>query len=199
MSRLQAGAMGVTATTIWLEDAVPRALDELGEQGRTVRMRIPVDVSAARADPGLLQRVLVNVIGNALRFSPPDQPPLIIASEEDDEHVEMRIIDHGPGISEDQREQVFLPFQRLGDRNNDTGVGLGLALSRGLVEAMGGTLVPETTPGGGLTMVLTLPTDEPPADSAAAEAAVATERAVVERLHRRLPASGDTSDPNPGR
>ncbi len=203
MSRLQAGAMGVTATAIWLEDAVPRALDELGEPGRTVGVRIPDDVSAAHADPGLLQRVLVNVIGNALRFSPPEKPPLITASEQDI-NVEMRIIDHGPGIPEDQREQVFLPFQRLGDRDNDTGVGLGLALSRGLVEAMGGTLIPETTPGGGLTMVLTLPTAEPPsdlsADPAAAGAAEAAERAIVERLHRRPAAGGrNAGDPHPGR
>jgi two-component system sensor histidine kinase KdpD len=199
MSRLQAGALGVAATAIWLEDAVPRALDELGEPGRTVGVRIPDDVSAARADPGLLQRVLVNVIGNALRFSPPDRPPLITAGERDTQ-VDLRIIDYGPGIPEDQRDQVFLPFQRLGDRDNDTGVGLGLALSRGLVEAMGGTLVPETTPGGGLTMVLTLPTAEPSAeptdDATAAEAAETTERAIVERLHRRLrPNAGQQAEP----
>jgi two-component system sensor histidine kinase KdpD len=201
MSRLQAGALGVAATAIWLEDAVPRALDELGEPGRTVGVRIPDDVSAACADPGLLQRVLVNVIGNALRFSPPDRPPLITADEQDT-HVEMRIVDHGPGIPKDQREQMFLPFQRLGDRDNDTGVGLGLALSRGLVEAMGGSLVPETTPGGGLTMVLALPTAGPDAADGAAEAA---ERAIVERLHRRQPAErnpgaeGNTGDPGPRR
>jgi two-component system sensor histidine kinase KdpD len=186
MSRLQAGALGVAPTGIWLEDAVPQALDELGEPGRDVRMHIPDDLSAAYADPGLLQRVLVNVIGNALRFSPPDRPPLVTATEHDTQ-VELRIIDHGPGIPEDQRDQVFLPFQRLGDRDNDTGVGLGLALSRGLVEAMGGSLHPETTPGGGLTMVVTLPSAEPPPDPSAADAAEVADRAIIDRLHRRSP------------
>jgi two-component system sensor histidine kinase KdpD len=191
MSRLQAGALGVAATTIWLEDAVPGALDELGEPGRTVAVHISDDLPAVHADPGLLQRVLVNVIGNALRYSPNGRPPLVTASEHD-ARVELRIIDHGPGIPEDQRDHVFLPFQRLGDRSNGTGVGLGLALSRGLIEAMGGTLVPETTPGGGLTMVLMLPATEP-ADTGAAAAADIAERAILQRLHRRPPTGPDAA------
>ncbi|RKF27655.1 sensor histidine kinase [Micromonospora globbae] len=156
MSRLQAGALGVTPAVIGLEDAVPRALDELGPQAAGVATDIPADLPAATADPGLLERVLVNVVANALRHSPPGQPPTITASAHANQ-VELRVIDTGPGIPEDQWEHVFLPFQRLGDRDNQTGVGLGLALSRGLAEAMGGSLTPETTPGGGLTMVLRLP------------------------------------------
>jgi two-component system sensor histidine kinase KdpD len=156
MSRLQAGVLGLTLTDIGIEEALPRVLDEIGQPGRTIQMRYAEDLLAVRADPAFLERILVNVIGNALRYSPADRPPIITASDHDN-LVELRIIDHGPGIPDDQRDQVFLPFQRLGDRDNTTGVGLGLALSRGLAEAMGGTLVPETTPGGGLTMVLTLP------------------------------------------
>ncbi|MFC7242079.1 DUF4118 domain-containing protein [Catellatospora aurea] len=192
MSRLQAGALGVAAVDVWLDEAVPTALDELGAPGRAVRVRIPDDLSAVRADPGLLQRVLVNVVSNALRFSPPDRPPLVTASEHG-ELVELRVVDHGPGIPEEQRDQVFLPFQRLGDRDNESGVGLGLALSRGLIEAMGGTLLPETTPGGGLTMVLNLPAVPTPAGLTSAEAAAA-DRAFAEGLHR--PAEGErTGDP----
>ncbi|MEV0157900.1 DUF4118 domain-containing protein [Micromonospora sp. NPDC050686] len=156
MSRLQAGALGVSASAIGLEDAVPRALDELGPAAADVTTDIPADLPAATADPGLLERVLVNVVANALRHSPPGRSPTITASAHAGQ-VELRVIDTGPGIPEDQWEHVFLPFQRLGDRDNTTGVGLGLALSRGLAEAMGGSLTPETTPGGGLTMVLRLP------------------------------------------
>jgi two-component system, OmpR family, sensor histidine kinase KdpD len=161
MSRLQAGALGVAPTATWLDEAVPSALDEIGEAGRSVTVTISDDLPAVSADPGLLQRVLVNVISNALRYSPNDRPPLVTASGHD-ARVELRIVDHGPGIPEEQWATVFMPFQRLGDRDNETGVGLGLALSRGLSEAMGGTLVPETTPGGGLTMVLNLRAAEPP-------------------------------------
>jgi len=153
MSRLQAGALGITAIEVGLEEVVPRALDDLGA---TVISQLPPDLPAVRADPGLLERILVNVIANALRYSPPGRPPMITGSTLGD-RVELRIIDHGRGIPSDQWEQVFQPFQRLGDHDNHTGVGLGLALSRGLTEAMGGSLVPDDTPGGGLTMILSLP------------------------------------------
>ncbi|SNY44656.1 sensor histidine kinase [Paractinoplanes atraurantiacus] len=156
MSRLQAGTLGMVPADVGLEDVVPRALDELGPAGRRVAVQLPDDLPAVRADPGLLDRVLVNVAGNALRYSPAGRPPTITGQVADG-RVELRVIDHGPGIPAADRDRVFLPFQRLGDRDNHTGVGLGLALSRGLTEAMGGTLTPEDTPGGGLTMVLTLP------------------------------------------
>jgi len=156
MSRLQAGALGVHPIPLGLEEVVPPALDELGEEGRSVELRIPGDLPEVLADPGLLERILVNVVGNALRFSPADRPPMLTASAHDD-RVELRIVDHGPGVPEEEQDVMFTPFQRLGDRDNSSGVGLGLALSRGLTEAMGGSLAPEPTPGGGLTMVLSLP------------------------------------------
>jgi two-component system sensor histidine kinase KdpD len=159
MSRIQAGALGVTAMDVGAEDVVPRALDDLGPAGRPVAVHIPDDLPYVHADPGLLERVIVNLVANALRYSPTGRPPLVTASALRDT-VEIRVIDHGPGIPRDRWDDVFLPFQRLGDRDNHTGVGLGLglALSRGLAEAMGGTLTPEETPGGGLTMTLALPT-----------------------------------------
>jgi two-component system sensor histidine kinase KdpD len=156
MSRLQAGALGMTPVSVGLEEVVPRALDELGPAARRVEVRIPDDLAAVRADPGLLDRVLVNVVGNALRYAPADRPPVITAADVAGQ-VRLSVIDCGPGIPASGRDRVFQPFQRLGDRDNHTGVGLGLALSRGLTEAMGGTLTPEDTPGGGLTMVIALP------------------------------------------
>ncbi|THV33701.1 sensor histidine kinase [Glycomyces buryatensis] len=163
MSRLQAGVLGASPVPIALDEAVPPALDELGEAAADVAVRVSADLPEVMADPGLLQRILVNVIGNALRFSPEGRAPQVGASAHR-ELVQLRISDHGPGVPEEDQELMFTPFQRLGDRDNTTGVGLGLALSRGLAEAMGGSLVPEATPGGGLTMVLTLPQRPAPAD-----------------------------------
>ncbi|WP_250035086.1 sensor histidine kinase [Paractinoplanes maris] len=156
MSRLQAGALAAHPVDVGLEDVVPAALDELGPAGRRITVRLPDDLPTAHADPGLLARVLVNVTGNALRHSPADRPPEVTGRASGD-RVELHVVDHGPGVPAGDRERIFQAFQRLGDRDNHTGVGLGLALSRGLTEAMGGTLIPQETPGGGLTMVLTLP------------------------------------------
>jgi two-component system sensor histidine kinase KdpD len=156
MSRLQAGALAMTPEAMSVAEVIAMALDELGPDGRDVAVQVPDAFFEVLADPALVERVLVNVTRNALRYSPPGRPPLISVSEHGG-FVETRIIDRGPGIPEDQWNHVFLPFQRLGDRDNATGVGLGLALARGLAEAMGGSLSPDNTPGGGLTMILRLP------------------------------------------
>jgi two-component system sensor histidine kinase KdpD len=156
MSRLQAGALAVFPRPTGLGDVVARALDDLGIGRKAVIVDIPDSLPAVRVDPGILERVIVNLAGNALRYSPPGSPPLLTASVLGG-RVELRVVDRGPGIPEQDRDRLFVPFQRLGDTDNTTGVGLGLALSRGLTEAMGGTLDPEETPGGGLTMTLSLP------------------------------------------
>ena len=156
MSRLQAGAMSIDVQPSSVDEVVARALDDLGEEGRSIVIDAPEELPLVRADPGLLERVLVNVGANALRYSPRERPPHLTCSRLGD-RVEVRIIDRGPGIPPGDWDRVFLPFQRLGDTDNTTGIGLGLALSRGLTEAMGGTLEPEETPGGGLTMVISLP------------------------------------------
>ena len=108
----------------------------------------------------LLQRVVVNLATNAIRFASDGVPPTIAASEFAS-NVQLRIIDTGPGIPDDRRHEVFVPLQRLGDTDNRTGVGLGLALCKGFVEGMGGVIDTEETPGGGLTMVVTLPVHVP--------------------------------------
>jgi two-component system sensor histidine kinase KdpD len=160
MSRLQAGALSVHPQPTAVDEVLARVLDDLAPAGRRVRVDLPDDLPPATADPGLLERVLANVVDNALHYSPPERPPALTGRRARD-RVEIRVVDHGPGIPVQQRDRVFLPFQRLGDTDNTQGVGLGLALSRGLAEAMGGTLDPEETPGGGLTLVLSLAAAEP--------------------------------------
>jgi len=156
MSRLQAGRLSVFPAPVGLDDVIPGVLSDLGAAAHAIVVTVPDDLPLVLADPALLERVIANLLSNAARYAPPEHPPLVAASALGD-RVEVRVVDRGPGLSEKDREQVFTPFQRLGDTDNTTGIGLGLALSRGLTEAMGGTLTPEDTPGGGLTMVVTLP------------------------------------------
>jgi two-component system sensor histidine kinase KdpD len=156
MSRLQAGALSLFPKPSGLDEIVALALDDLGPAGRDITVEIPETLPAVRADPAILERVVVNLAENALRHSPAGKAPLLAASALGD-RVELRVVDRGPGIADDDKDRVFVPFQRLGDTDNTTGVGLGLALSRGLTEAMGGTLTAEDTPGGGLTMTVSLP------------------------------------------
>ena len=156
MSRLQAGALSLFPRPVGVDEIVARSLDDLGPRSRSVVVDIPESLPEVRVDPAILERVVVNVTENALRYSPPGHPPILTASALGD-RVELRVIDRGPGIPAKERDRVFVPFQRLGDTDNTTGVGLGLALSRGFTEAMGGTLTAEDTPGGGLTMAISLP------------------------------------------
>jgi two-component system sensor histidine kinase KdpD len=156
MSRLQAGALSLFPRPSGLEEIVSRALDNLDPAARGITVDIPESLPEINVDPAILERVIVNLTENALRYSPRDKPPLLTASALGD-RVELRVVDRGPGIPEKDRDRMFVPFQRLGDTDNTTGVGLGLALSRGLTEAMGGTLTADDTPGGGLTMTVSLP------------------------------------------
>lgn len=160
MSRLQAGALSVhPRPTVLLE--VLAGVVRLGE-GR-VELAIPEDLPMIRADAGLLERVLANLVANADRLLPPGEK-VVIAAERVGGRVAVRVVDHGPGVAPERFEEIFAPFQHFGDRST-TGVGLGLAIARGFTEAMGGTLTPSPTPGGGLTMTVTLEV----ADAAAAD------------------------------
>ena len=154
VSRLQAGVLGVTLADVALDEVAGGALDELGLGPGDVELDLAA-VPSVRADAALLQRIVVNLLANAVRYSPAESRP-VLATSAFGEKVQLRVIDSGPGIPVDRRDEVFLPFQRLGDLDNETGVGLGLALSKGFAEAMGGTLDVEDTPGGGLTMVVEL-------------------------------------------
>ncbi|MFE5038923.1 ATP-binding protein [Streptomyces sp. NPDC056683] len=153
LSRLEAGVLTLNLRATALEEVLPTALADTptaevhGE---------PEDMPPLLADPPLLERVIANLVGNAARYSPPGARVLVTASALAG-RAELRIIDRGPGLPAGGRDRLFEPFQRLGDTDNTTGLGLGLALARGLTEAMDGTLTPEDTPGGGLTMVVSLP------------------------------------------
>ncbi|MCU1421639.1 MAG: Histidine kinase [Microbacteriaceae bacterium] len=155
-SRLQAGVLPISLGTIGLEEVVPLALDELQAPVGAVAVDLPADLPPVIADAVLVQRVLANLVSNALRFSPPGTPP-VVAGSTFGGRVELRVVDHGPGIPPSRLAEAFQPFQRLGDTDNTTGIGLGLALSNGFMTAMGGSLDAEETPGGGLTMVMSLP------------------------------------------
>ena len=157
MSRLQAGALVAHPRDIDLGEVVPAIIHGMGQAER-IRWSIAPEGRYASADPGLLDRVLGNVVENALRHHPADSPePVRVDVGVRDGRVEIRVVDHGEGVPESQLDRIFRPFQRYGDHPQGEGTGLGLAIARGLAEAMGGTLLAETTPGGGLTLVLSLP------------------------------------------
>ncbi|MGW1674535.1 ATP-binding protein [Streptomyces sp. NPDC002324] len=152
LSRLEAGALTLNLRATTLEEVLPMALADVpAAEARDVE-----EIPAVLADPPLLERVVANLVGNAARHTPPGRRVLVTASALAG-RVELRVADRGPGLPPADRDRVFEPFQRLGDTDNTTGLGLGLALARGLTEAMNGTLTPEDTPGGGLTMVVSLP------------------------------------------
>ncbi|MGW3128059.1 ATP-binding protein [Streptomyces sp. NPDC001123] len=153
LSRLEAGVLTLNLRATVLEEVLPTALADTPTAEVHGELE---DMPPLLADPPLLERVIANLVGNAARYSPPGTPVLVTASALAG-RAEVRIIDRGPGLPAGGRDRLFEPFQRLGDTDNTTGLGLGLALARGLTEAMEGTLTPEDTPGGGLTMVVSLP------------------------------------------
>jgi two-component system sensor histidine kinase KdpD len=161
MSRLEAGAVRAQLRPVALEDVVPLALAGLADRDR-VDVKVPETLPQVLADPTLLERAIANLATNALRYSPSSCRVRIEAGAFG-ERIDLRVIDSGSGVAPRDRERVFEPFQRLGDHDNDSGVGLGLAVARGFVRSMGGDVELEDTPGGGLTAIVTLPCSTPDA------------------------------------
>ncbi|HKA83176.1 MAG TPA: ATP-binding protein [Acidimicrobiales bacterium] len=156
MSRIQAGAVAPRARPVGLEEVVPAALAGLGERADKVDVDVPESLPPVRADPALLERVVANLVDNAVAHSV-DGSPVRIEAGEVGSKVMIRVIDRGPGIPPAERERIFQPFQRLGDSpSHGAGVGLGLAVALGFTRAMGGDLVVDDTPGGGTTMTIEL-------------------------------------------
>lgn len=156
VSRVEAGVLAVSAGPVDAAGPILAAIDELSLGPADVELALAPDLPPVLADPVLLQRVIVNVLANAHRHSPEGDRVRVTTSALRG-RAEIRIIDRGQGVPVERRDSIFQPFQRFGDTDNSTGLGLGLALSRGFTEGMGGTLTPEDTPGGGLTMVISLP------------------------------------------
>lgn len=168
-SRLSAGVVRPELRRVYLEETVQRALLGIskGATGFTRegldRVKVEVGDAVAMADAGLLERVLANLIDNALRYAP--DGPIRVSAGQVADRVLIAVIDEGPGMPRGAEEQLFAPFQRLGDHNTTIGVGLGLSVARGFVEAMGGTISATDTPGGGLTVEIDLAA--PPKDETA--------------------------------
>jgi two-component system sensor histidine kinase KdpD len=158
MSRINAGAVHAGQSVVGIEEIVPAALASLGDRARdgAVDVVVPETLPRVVTDPALLERALANIVDNALAWSPPEHPVRVEAGVVGDE-LHVRVVDRGPGIKVEDRERVFRPFQRLGDRSNGAGVGLGLAVARGFIDAVGAELTLDDTPGGGTTMTVAVP------------------------------------------
>lgn len=156
LSRLQTGVLVPVPRRVSVDEVVNQA--RIGLPPGRIRDDIGDDLPLLVTDAGLLERVMANLLSNALRHTGSDVRVLagVVA-----DRMEIRVVDHGPGVPEGQREEMFRAFQRLGDAPRGAGVGLGLAVARGLAEAVGATIEVDDTPGGGLTMVLSVPMTAP--------------------------------------
>jgi two-component system sensor histidine kinase KdpD len=152
-SRLATGAVRPLFRAVGMDEAVARALSGVDDR-RQIEVDVDEQLAPVRADVGLLERVVANVVDNALRYG---GGGVAVRASAHADRVELRVVDHGKGLPKGAADVVFAPFQRLGDRDSSPGVGLGLSVARGFMEAMDGTIKAEDTPGGGLTIVIALP------------------------------------------
>jgi two-component system, OmpR family, sensor histidine kinase KdpD len=154
MSRLHTGSLQPFLRPTAIDEVAPVALLGLDDSLR-VEMAVPDGFPLVLADPGLLERVLANLFSNALQHSPATGPPPELRAQLVEDMVVLEVVDHGHGVPDEAKDRIFEPFTRLGDRFPG-GVGLGLAVAKGFAEAMGGHIMAKDTPGGGLTVQITL-------------------------------------------
>lgn len=159
MSRLEAGALEIDLRPIVLEEVVAAAVSGVGRPGCDVRLDVPESLPPVHADAALLERAVANLVVNACDHTAPNTP-ILLAAHQSGDRIALRIVDHGPGVPPADRDRIFEPFQRLNDTGSGSGSGLGLAVARGFLNAMGIGLQLADTPGGGLTVILTLIIDE---------------------------------------
>ena len=171
-SRLATGAVRPQLQPIGYDEVVARALSTI-DRSEVVAVEIAEDLPLMLADPGLLERVVANVVDNALRHA--HGAAVEVRGSAHAGRVELRVCDHGPGLPRGAAETVFAPFQRSadpterGDRQTGNGIGLGLFVAKGFVDAMGGTLSADDTPGGGLTVVVSLAAAQVAAETVTSE------------------------------
>lgn len=158
MSRIEAGALRVTCQLCDIEDVIGSALEQFGKrlENRSVSVMVPDGLPLIPLDFVLIVQVLVNVIDNALKYSPPEAP-IEITVELVGAEAWIRVADRGIGIPPEDLEHVFDKFYRVRRPDQVTGAGLGLSIARGFVEAHGGRIWAENRSGGGVTMTIALP------------------------------------------
>ena len=154
MSRLQAGGLEVREEVVVLDEVLAAAMGSIGAGASRVVLELPETLPPVLGDEALLERAFANVIANAVTYA--DELGVHVTAGLVHDTVDVRVVDRGPGVPADERDRIFLPFRRLGDTRRREGVGLGLAIAKGFVEAMHGTIEADDTPGGGLTIVVRL-------------------------------------------
>jgi two-component system sensor histidine kinase KdpD len=176
MSRISSGSAAPLSAPVTWRDAIEDALRGLPAEG--IRVELAPNMPLIEADIGMLERVIANIVENALKYAPGSDVVLVGSSSAAGVSMvsgrpcgELRIVDHGQGVPAADVVAMFRPFQRLDDAPEGSGIGLGLAVAKGFTEAMGGELVAEPTPGGGLTMVIRLPLSTGPDSSGSSKRA----------------------------
>ena len=158
MSRIEAGVLQARVETVDVGDVISASVDNVAHVWPEIRVRERLQEGVmARADPVFLDRVLTNLLENAARSSNGGASDVEVTTRRNDGLVTIRVIDHGKGVSPDARELLFHPFYELDQRNPRLGPGLGLAIAKGFVSAMGGEIWVEETPGGGATFAVSMP------------------------------------------
>jgi len=159
LSRLQAEAVSAEPAPCAIEDLVVQALRDMGTRAERVEVTLPSHSPVARVDAQQVERALVNLIENALKYSPAEEPVRVQVGSHGSQGV-IRVIDHGPGVADDEVERIFEPFHRGRSVGSVRGAGLGLAIARGFAEASGGRVWVESRDGQGATFTLELPLAE---------------------------------------
>lgn len=156
ISRLQTGAARPRRELVGVDELVGQALTELAREDPSVEIELPADIPFVEVDAVQVERVLVNLIENALRFSPVDENVIVRVTTSATEAI-VSVDDRGPGIEERDLERIFEPFERVTGGDERRGTGLGLAIARGFAEANGGRIWAESRPGRGSTFMLAFP------------------------------------------